>query len=320
MHNNDRVDTLVQGVINANLHSVPRQHPQRTDSCLSLSLLVEIAEQEIDGALAVHAAGCAYCRATLRTARADHWEAHNGWACVEVAVHAARTNRVLSRLDEMHSFRGAHAFLAARDELRNYPFPKDIRDRLEDGATVLAQILFDRDHEIADGLLGVAYGLHNGLRAAGNEGTSELQAIMSSLTLKWANKRDASNDPIDLRVARELFLTVGERSRAALCSLRAGVVLYQNHTYEEARIEHARAVLDADHDRILADALAAVGRTSVLLKDTTLAIASLTAAEKVYRSIGDPSAVKDILAERMSLIPHANQSPAPRWAATRANK
>jgi hypothetical protein len=319
MHNNDRVGTLVQGVIDANLRSVPRSYQQRTDSCLSLSLLVEIAEQEIDGALAVHAAGCAYCRTTLRTARADHWEAYNGWACVEVAIHAARTNRALSRLDEMYSFRGAHAFLAARDELRNHPFPKDIRDRLEGDATVLAQILFDRDHEIADGLLGVVHGLRNGPRGAGKEATSELQAIMSSLTLKWANRRDASNDPIDLRVARELFLTVGERSRAVLCSMRTAALLYQNHTYEEARIEYARAVFDADDGRTLADALAAVGRTSVFLKDTTLAIASLTAAEEVYHSIGDPLAVKDIFAERMSLIPHAKQSPAPRRAATKAS-
>src|SRR5690242_10536450 len=114
MHNNDRVGALVQGVIDANLRSVPRQHPQRTDSCLTLSLLVDTAEQrEIDGALAVHAAGCAYCRTTLRTARAYHWDAHNGWACVEMAVHAARTNRVLSRSDQMYGFRGANAFLAA---------------------------------------------------------------------------------------------------------------------------------------------------------------------------------------------------------------
>jgi hypothetical protein len=219
----------------------------------------------------------------------------------------------------MYSFRGAHAFLAARDELRNHPFSKDIRDRLEDGVTVLAQILYDRDHEITDGLLGVAFGLRNGPHSTVEEGTSELRTIMSSLTLKWANKRDASNDPIDLRVARELFLTVGERSRAASCSLRAAAVLYQSHAYEEARIENARAVLDADDGRTLADALAAVGRTSVLVKDTTLAIASFTAAEKVYRSIGDTSAVKDLSAERMPLIPHANQSPAPRRPATRTN-
>jgi len=322
MDSNERVNTFVRSVIDANLRSVPRQHPGRTESCLRLGLLVEVAEQDIDSALAVHAAGCAYCRTTLRTALADNEDVRNEWVCAEAAVDAARPNRVRSRRDEMLSVRGAHAFLAARSELGSYPLPQEVRDRLETVATGLARVLFDRDHAAADGLLSVAHALRSAPRAVrgeGGEGAFEFHEIMTSLVLGWANERDASEDLTDLRIARELFLTVGERSRAASCSSRAAAILYLDGSHEEATIEYARAVLDADDGRALADALAAVGRISVRLANTALAVASLTAAEEVYRAIGDSPAVENILAERMSLIPAAEQSPPRRRALTKAD-
>jgi tetratricopeptide (TPR) repeat protein len=323
MGSNERVNTFVRSVIDANLRSAPRQHPGRTESCLRLGLLVEVAEQDIDGALAVHAAGCAYCRTTLRTALAGNEDVRNEWVCAEAAVDVARPNRVRSRRDEMLSLRGAHAVLAARSELGRYPLPEEIRDRLETVATGLARVLFDHDHAAADGLLNVAHALRSAPRAAargeGREGAFEFHETMTSLVLGWANERDASADLTDLRIARELFLTVGERSRAASCSSRVAAILHLDGSYEEARIEYARAVLDAEDDRALADALAAVGRISVCLANTALALASLTAAEEVYRAIGDSPAVENTLAERMSLIPHAEQSPPLQRALTKAD-
>ncbi|MCA1648332.1 MAG: hypothetical protein LC797_23700, partial [Chloroflexi bacterium] len=85
------------------------------------------------------------------------------------------------------------------------------------------------------------------------------------------------------------------------------VLLYRDGTHEEARVEYARVVLDAEDGRELADALAAVGRTSVHLSDSAVATATLVAAERLYRAIGDSLLAERIVAEKMSLVTSVKQ-------------
>jgi hypothetical protein len=316
MSSNERAATLVRGVIAANLRSAPHQHPQRTDSCLSLAVLAEIAEQEIGSELAVHAAGCGHCRTTLRAALADDGWTRNEWACAEAAVQA-HANQEHSSLIESFALRGAHALLAARDELARHPLTEDVRDALVDLATGLAEVLWDCVNQVATMLLAAAYELRIASATAPQRGASDVPMTLSSYVLEWATERDARGALKDLRVARELYLTIGDRARAASCSSRAASLLYPASSDGDARVEFARAALDTDDDGMLADALAGVGRTSVRLGDSELATASLAAAEQIYRALGDRPRADSLLAERVSSVTRGKRIQARRSAQTR---
>jgi len=268
MDRDDHVHGFVEKVMWECLQSFPARYAERTISCPSLPELVEIARESIDDGLAIHAVTCRHCGTTLRAALAALGQDGSDWESAVAAVNAYTEagSEPRQSLDiERQARGGARAFAAARAELATRPLSSSVRKNLIFLAIGLGQLL-GNDNDVSDMLTQLSWRLRVSDSTHGDETDTVFASAISELVTGWASERALKDTVDDLRVARDLYLTIGNRPEAARCASLAAAHLDRERLYAQARVEFAHAALHPTDDKVRSEAIAGFNRTNVRLE------------------------------------------------------
>lgn len=282
-------------VLHEDLAALTTHHSLRTSECPAISTLVDAAERGLDPGLAMHVARCNYCSLSIRAAWSVYDELGNEWAAAE-RVARARGSDDYAGTDVR---RGTDALLSAGEHLARLKLPADLRGRISDIATVLADSLDDHDPSTADDLRRVGYAVSNtGPVGPAERSPAEFPERMAVFVAQLAATLEEEGD---LRGARKLHVSVGERNQAGRCSLRMGTQLRAQGRLEAASVALATAWLELDVEEFRPEVLAELGRLAAATGEVTSALEFLDAASRDYYAAGDYETAARLQAERTSL-------------------
>jgi hypothetical protein len=238
----DRLEGAIAAVAAASLDAAPPRHPAETDDCPSIPSLATMARRGLEPRVAIHMAGCRRCRVTLGTVWADD-TAHGvtGWSRVFAAA-AGRLGDTAGTDEEADL--AADALLAASGHLRDARLSADLADTLEAACVTVAGVLFDRDAATADELRTLAYELRSATDRPPGGGAETDERLLESLVAGWAEELAGTATVADLRSARALYRSLGDRASAGACSRELAAVLETEGRTDEAQAELAAAALE----------------------------------------------------------------------------
>jgi hypothetical protein len=290
---NERLIALLELVVDEEPAGADH-HPLHTEACPLISVLVAMAQHGFTSERAQHLADCGYCSLVIQTTWEELDQAGDEWDAAEEAATAMRSGGNVRRVRALAA-RGAHALITARDHLEQVP--AGLRARVAAVASDLAQIT-EHDPATAGDLLSIALEAGGGPSVLAPGKGRSLAADVRPFVRQWADKAARARNPQALATAHELYVSLGDRSRAGACSLRRSALLSARDRVHDALVAAVTAHLELQEENTAGDAEAQLGRVFVAMGEQERADRHFDAALSIYGGAGKDEAVKRLLVER----------------------